>query len=593
MEQRYVFVVGYPKSGCVWLTRLVAELMECPASGFLEESGDDMAAEGHTRISQFCVVRAHQQWHELAPHLHDSSKVIYIVRDPRDVAISGAHYFRVERRPLLGRILSHLLLSRKRYHRTLYFSLSPEDYRIERMVQAVLFGDETVSSWCRISWKEHFMEFRRPEVLLVRYEDLLKKPQQECNRILKFVGYPRDVASIARAIEKQSFQQRKREFRAQGDVRREQFLRVGKSGQWATSLTDKQRAAFEENVGDLLALLGYENNAGNAGSRESPVRFREGGLVPPFADSQNRRPIQTPNESVVAPGERFRPRLDALSRALRIWARSSLPGKNSAFRKFRRRNLGRHFHITTKQGFSLEGTVGDSVENAIAIRGEHEPALTKFFTVQFQNTASFVDIGCNIGYFSCLFRHLRPRGRLLAIDANPQMAEACRQNLVRNNAGIARFQGDTSVLALALGAEAGSAQFRIPKDRLSRATLGELQLPLASIDVITVPVDTLASVLATNGFSEVDSVKLDIEGSEIAVLGTLPSSVAERINCIVFEFSDTNFHQCGAAREDLMRIEWLRLFTVASLDERSGTLHLLSSILDFAGSNGTIVLSRR
>ena len=91
MEQETVFVVGYPKSGCTWLTRLVAELLGCPVSGFLgEKSEDDMALEGQGRVSTYRVVRAHQQWTELEPHLNAHTKVIYVVRDPRDATISGA-----------------------------------------------------------------------------------------------------------------------------------------------------------------------------------------------------------------------------------------------------------------------------------------------------------------------------------------------------------------------------------------------------------------------------------------------------------------------------------------------------------------------
>jgi hypothetical protein len=260
MEQETIYVVGYPKSGCTWLTRLVADLLDCPVSGFLGEANDDdMAAEGKGRVSPYRVVRGHQQWHELSPFLTPTSKVIYVVRDPRDATISGAHYFKFERSALLGRLLGHLALSRKRYYRLIYPRLSPESYCIQRMSNAILFGDESVSPWVRLPWKDHLLQYRRQEVLIVRYEDLLASAEVECQRILNHVGLARDEACVAAAIDRQSFQKKKREFTEQGDVRREQFMRVGKSGQWKAKFRDAQLALYEEKLGEVLTMLSYEH----------------------------------------------------------------------------------------------------------------------------------------------------------------------------------------------------------------------------------------------------------------------------------------------------------------------------------------------
>ncbi|HLC16083.1 MAG TPA: hypothetical protein VJL89_07640 [Thermodesulfovibrionia bacterium] len=54
MSHKTIFVVGYPKSGCtsfsLWLTSLVAELLECPVKGFWEEQKDnEIAIEGQER----------------------------------------------------------------------------------------------------------------------------------------------------------------------------------------------------------------------------------------------------------------------------------------------------------------------------------------------------------------------------------------------------------------------------------------------------------------------------------------------------------------------------------------------------------------
>jgi len=127
------------------------------------------------------------------------------------------------------------------------------------MSHAVLFGDETVSPWVRIPWKEHVLPYRRPEVLTVRYEDLLASAETECRRILQHVGLERDAAFIAGAIDRQSFQTESANFAEQGDARREQFMRVGRSGQWKSKFTAGQLALYEAQLGDVLTMLHYEH----------------------------------------------------------------------------------------------------------------------------------------------------------------------------------------------------------------------------------------------------------------------------------------------------------------------------------------------
>src|SRR5262245_10669587 len=93
MTKRRVLVAGYPKSGNTWLTRLTAELLGAPVKGFWKEpDNDEIAVEGQTRVSDIEVYKGHHSYGAMRRDF-SLADVVYVVRDVRDVAISGAHYF--------------------------------------------------------------------------------------------------------------------------------------------------------------------------------------------------------------------------------------------------------------------------------------------------------------------------------------------------------------------------------------------------------------------------------------------------------------------------------------------------------------------
>ena len=94
LEKR-ILVVGYPKSGNTWLTKLVAALVDCPSKGYLEQDERiEISQEGLNRNSNYECWKSHHMLHELQETISCNDKIIYIVRDPRDLAISATHYLK-------------------------------------------------------------------------------------------------------------------------------------------------------------------------------------------------------------------------------------------------------------------------------------------------------------------------------------------------------------------------------------------------------------------------------------------------------------------------------------------------------------------
>ncbi len=255
---KQIIVVGYPKSGCTWATRLVAELVGCPVAGFWQSNKKEIAVEGAERISDYRCYKAHHQLAELNV-LPNDQRIwpIYILRDPRDVAISAASYFQFDRFPRLAAIFGALPQGNKLFRHTLYPLLVRENYRLEQMTEALLHGSAAVHNWVRVSWREHWRPYEAAGVPIVRYEDLLAAPEAECARILRYLDLQRTAEQIAIAVRNQSFAQKKESLLAEGETGRAKFLRVGRSGQWREKLPAHLQHRFSEALGPELAKWRY------------------------------------------------------------------------------------------------------------------------------------------------------------------------------------------------------------------------------------------------------------------------------------------------------------------------------------------------
>src|SRR6056297_564086 len=98
-SRQIVIASGYPKSGNTWLTRLTAQLIGCPVKGFwTQPQNKDHAIEGTERVSEYRCFKSHHTYQSLEESFttfgNRTEKVIYIVRDPRDVAISATFFFK-------------------------------------------------------------------------------------------------------------------------------------------------------------------------------------------------------------------------------------------------------------------------------------------------------------------------------------------------------------------------------------------------------------------------------------------------------------------------------------------------------------------
>lgn len=168
--------------------------------------------------------------------IYPESRVIHIVRDGRDVAVSAAFH------------ASNFGRGRGRNGpRETEGSMFPEG-NLERLA----------AEWAARVGKtiEDGPELLGENYTEVRYEDLLRRPRAEVGRLLGFLGVASDEGAARRCVDAASFEKLSK-GRKRGEEDPASFFRKGVAGDWKNVFTPRDREAFDQEAGELLARLGY------------------------------------------------------------------------------------------------------------------------------------------------------------------------------------------------------------------------------------------------------------------------------------------------------------------------------------------------
>lgn len=256
--KKNVVVCGYPKSGTTFSTRLVAQLLSSPSLGFWGYEGDTFVTEGKERQSDLVCYQSHHPYEDLAKVSKLSvDKLIYVVRDPRDVVVSGAFhfsFFRPGTRKILNLVrpmsLQHLL-------KKMSAKSNSKSYNVDRMIRMLEEGDPYIdhAHW---AWDFHLESYlNAPDALIVRYEDLIQNGLVTARKILEYGGVNKTNEQIGLDLEAQSFKKRKSEFENANDKLKTRHLRKGVAGDWKNHLTKSHIERINDRFGPLMQQLGY------------------------------------------------------------------------------------------------------------------------------------------------------------------------------------------------------------------------------------------------------------------------------------------------------------------------------------------------
>lgn len=255
-----VFITSFPRSGNTWTRFLVGNLIfqeDLLTFNNIESRIPDIYVnpdQAMRHLPRHRVLKSHEAFEPRYPH------VIYIIRDPRDVAVSKYHY-----NVATGR--------------------HPRGYPVEDFIPRFIAG-EFENQWG--TWADHVTSWLstrqdHPGFLLVRYEDMKREPMAELGRIAAFLKRCsfRQIDSSPRQLERaiqlstperMSSLERQQghrwlRFRKEREIKGYVAVRAAVSGGWKSVLSQDAVAQIESAWGHIMTQLSYPLHLGGDAGR--------------------------------------------------------------------------------------------------------------------------------------------------------------------------------------------------------------------------------------------------------------------------------------------------------------------------------------
>jgi LPS sulfotransferase NodH len=185
--------------------------------------------------------------------VYPDAKIVYIVRDGRDVIISERFRNFVEESRFLTaedkRIIADLRLDPAPFNDGRR-SIFTETFIRRTAGDWVNDLQETEDESCRL-FGENFYD--------LRYEDLLERPFDEMKKLWTFLGVEADPA-LEKAIADEMSSNPDEEWQSRRNEDIASFLPKGQTGNWTRLFSEQDKSAFKAVAGEMLVRWGYEKD---------------------------------------------------------------------------------------------------------------------------------------------------------------------------------------------------------------------------------------------------------------------------------------------------------------------------------------------
>ncbi|MFB2918689.1 sulfotransferase domain-containing protein [Aerosakkonema funiforme] len=236
-----VFLVSYPKSGNTWLRFLIANALKVhykierevnfftvhdiiPSLTFSRNLRNE-GPFGRTDLPR--IIKSHSGYN---PYYQ---RVIFMVRDPRDVLISYYHYLKS-------------------------FGAIPNNWTISELIRDRKFGTE--------AWNQHTKGWyvsnkEGQNIQLFYYEEFIKNPQANLDRLMDILGIKMTEEELQEAIKlssKENMRKSEEAHRSTYVIKTQEtrFVRKGEAA-GGKSLNEEDKKYVEDATREVAQLIGY------------------------------------------------------------------------------------------------------------------------------------------------------------------------------------------------------------------------------------------------------------------------------------------------------------------------------------------------